>query len=661
MTAAFSRANLLVALALFCLNVALNLPLFREGAMPYRDSIELGYAAMARYFYLHPNPFGWNAMQYCGLPTQFTYLPGIQYLAAMLAHLLPLEPIYVYRLLASGFACLGPSTLFLCIVYFTRQRWWALAVALAYTFFSPLYGIVAAIDRDRGNVQLPWRLLVLVKYGEGPHNAGLTLLPLAVISLWETCTNPKYSRLFLAAILCALIALTNWIAALALAGCAALLALTALGTPGVNFRFPHLVICGFLAYGLAAFWLTPTFISTIAFNWPADAFNYHLQEQQQLLLGGLVVGLVVLRALFKWLFPAEYFTCFVALGTFAFGWVSLWFYSRGINTLPESRRYAVEFELFFLVLLGEYFRLALRRPRPVAIFCTVIPFFFLLDAGRAQALRYTTQGFASRNPVPFAQTIEYRLAAKLASLKPKGRVYVSGGLRFRLNAWFEIPQVGGGFESGLRNRTPVVLAYQIRTGQNSAPGQETADAILALRAMGVEYVVVHGRQSREHYRDFQDPGKFEGALELVHREEDDSIYRVPYQSLAHLVRWEERLEWPTTSKLPVLGPYVAAVERRPLATEWRGPTELHVRGTIVPDTFVALPVSHDTGWRAWQGGQPIEVLRDSLGFLMLRARPETNAAIVLRYGGSFEPYAMAVLSALVWSGACLFGWRKRLN
>ena len=184
-----------MALAIFAINALLNISLFRSGAMPYRDSIELGYAAMARFFYLHPSPWGWNPWQYCGLPSQFIYLPGLQYMAATLAHLLPIEPTYLYRLLAATLACLGPSTVFLFIVYFTRQRWWALATALGYTLFSPLYSMVATIDRDRGNIQLPWRLLVLVKYGEGPHNAGLTLLPLALVAVWETCTNPKYWRL----------------------------------------------------------------------------------------------------------------------------------------------------------------------------------------------------------------------------------------------------------------------------------------------------------------------------------------------------------------------------------------------------------------------------------------------------------------------------------
>lgn len=652
MKQAFSRANLVIALFLFALNVLLNLPLFRSGALPYRDSIELGYSSMTRFYYLHPNPFGWNPFQYCGLPTQFIYLPGLQYISATLAHLLPIDPAYLYRLLASTLACLGPSTAFLFIVYFTRQRGWALAAALSYTLFSPLYGMVATIDRDRTNVQLPWRLLVLVKYGEGPHNAGLALLPLALIALWETCTNPKYWRLFLTAILLAFIALINWVAALALAFCALTMALTAIRLP--NFRLTRMLLAGFLAYGLACFWLTPTLIRTIAFNWPADAFNYHLQAKQEWLLFGLAAGLVLIRLAFHFLYPDERFTCFVVLNTFGFGWVVLWFYDGGVNTLPESRRYALEFELFLVIAVFEYFRLLLRRPRPVAIFCTIVPMLFFIDAGRAQVTRYVTQGFARRNPFPVEASIEHRLATRLASLKPQGRVFVSGGTRFRLNAWYEIPQVGGGFESGLRSRTPLTLAYQVRTGINSAPGQETADAILALRTMGVEYIVVHGPKSREHYRDFKNPLKFEGALELVHREEDDSIYRVPYRSLAHLIKPGEQLEWPADSKLPRLAPYVAAMDdpaRSKLTTSWLSSTQVRISGPIDPQTVVALPISYDPGWSASHGDRPVKVYRDNLGFMMLSAFPNPGHDLILTYRGTPEQYAFAALSALIWLAA----------
>ena len=35
---------------------------------------------MARFITAHPNPWGWNPFQYCGLPTQFLYVPLLPYL-----------------------------------------------------------------------------------------------------------------------------------------------------------------------------------------------------------------------------------------------------------------------------------------------------------------------------------------------------------------------------------------------------------------------------------------------------------------------------------------------------------------------------------------------------------------------------------------------------
>ena len=85
----FGGVNLALAGGLFALNVALNIPLFLPGEMPYRDSIEGGYAGMARIFAADPNPWSWNSIQYCGVPAQFTYLPSLSYVAGMISRILP--------------------------------------------------------------------------------------------------------------------------------------------------------------------------------------------------------------------------------------------------------------------------------------------------------------------------------------------------------------------------------------------------------------------------------------------------------------------------------------------------------------------------------------------------------------------------------------------
>lgn len=395
-------ANLAIAGGLFALNVALNIPLFEAGEMPYRDSIEGGYAAMARFFSAHPNPWGWNPTQYCGLPAQFTYVPGLLYVAAAARRLAPsIEIDHVYRIVASMFACLGPATLFLFAVYFTGSRWWALVIALAYTFLSPSYLLVPAIDVDRGTAYLPWRLQVLVKYGEGPHNAGLALIPLALAAAWEAGVSQGFRPLFVASLLLAAVALTNWIAALALAFCCLMLLLALAGTrQATGFRATRIFAAAGLGYGLACFWLTPSFIRTIAFNWPMDAFNYRLNWPQIFLLAGLPIVLVLARFFLARLFPDFYYLRFVTLSSFAFLWIVLWFYWDGQNTVPESRRYALEMEMFLWLAIFEWLRLAMRSAVvPLRYFAVCVALAVFLG-GWGQARQYCTQGFAQRHPAP---------------------------------------------------------------------------------------------------------------------------------------------------------------------------------------------------------------------------------------------------------------------
>lgn len=608
-----SPATLALAGGLLALGVALNLPLFEAGESPYRGSIEGGYASMARFFSEHPNPWGWNPTQYGGMPAQFTYLPALPYLAAAVSRAAPnLGVDYAYRLVASALACLEPVTLFGFVLYFTGSRWWGASAGLAYTFFSPAYYAIHAIDMDRGAAYLPWRLQVLVKYGEGPHNAGLTLLPLAMVALWETATRPGFRRMLVAALLLAAVTLTNWVAALALAFCCLMLLASLAGSAAATgFRAGRVMAASALAYGLACFWLTPSFIRTIAFNWPADAFNYRLSLPQTLLLAGLPIALLASRVLLARLFAGQYYLWFVTLASLGFAWVVLWFYWGGLNTIPESRRYTLEFEMFLMLACFGWLRLALRASiEPLRYFAIYIVFAVFLS-GWGQFRQYATQGFAARRPVPRESTIEYRLARELARLQPRGRVFASGGLRFRLNSWLDIPQVGGGFESGLTNRRPLDLAYRIRTGR---------DPVAALTALGAEYVVVNGPRSREYYRDFRNPRQFDGALEVAWRDEDDTIYRVPFTSLAD-----------------------------GMAVSWRGASELWLEGAAA--SSVSVKINYDPGWRAEQDGRPIGLERDAAGFLVLHPHPGPRARIRLRYTGSSEQHWMAALSALVWAGA----------
>lgn len=638
-------ADAALASAIFLLNVGLNAPLFMPGELPFRGSIEFGYVGMARFLSAHPNPWGWNPLPYCGLPTQFMYVPALPYLGALAIRLLPhASPDFLYRVMVSLMTCLGPVTLFLFALYFTGSRRWSFAAALAYSLMSPSYALFPAADKDRGIVQLPWRIQLLAKYGEGPHNTGLALLPLTLLALWRAVKGRGYPVILAAAVMLAAIPLINWVAALAL-GISALLFLLA-GWGEKEFRAWRALAAAALAWLLACFWLTCSFVKTIAFNWPADSFGYHLHAKQGWLLAGLLAGVLVFRAAFRWMRGSFYF-CFVTLAAFVFGSIASVFYVYGVDTIPESRRYALEFELFVALAAAEGLRLALRSPNSTVRLCAIGTGAVMLLVGAPQLWAYTTQGWKPWMPVPKETTVEYHLAQWIAQHPPEGRVFASGGLRFRLNSWLDTEQVGGSFETGLRNRVPVDLAYRIRTGSRPDPN------LLDLRALGTEYVVVHGGKSREYYRDFLRPERLAGLPVLYHIEAD-TIYGLPRRPLAHLARAEEFPDKGFREHPQVLARYVAAIgdaARPALHVTWADTSALDVTGPVRPGDLVSLQVNADPGWRATQDGREISVEQDALGFIVLQAAPAAATRLELRYRGTAEQRVMAAVCGIAWVAA----------
>ncbi|MCX6631013.1 MAG: hypothetical protein NTW28_25655 [Candidatus Solibacter sp.] len=499
----------------------------------------------------------------------------------------------------------------------------------------------------------------MAKYGEGPHNTGLTLLPVALVAVWLAGKRRSYPRILLAAVLLAAIPLTNWVAAFALAISCLLLLLAAWGEP--EFEAWRALAAAALAWLLACFWLTPSFVKTIVFNWPVDSFGYQLGPKQAWALSGMVGGALLIRLLFRWLHGSFYF-CLVTLGAWVFGWIATAFYIYGVDTIPESRRYAIEFELFLALALVEGLRLTLHSSNQTVRLCAMGSGGVLLLAGLPQIRAYATQGWQQWLPVAPETTIEYQLARWIAQHAPEGRVFASGGLRFRLDSWFDIQQVGGAFETGLRNRVPVDLAYRIRAASNLWPGHETEDTLLDLKALGAEYVVVHGPKSKEYYRDFVRPERVAAALQAVYHTADDTIYSLPPRPLAHLVRPEEIANSDVREQHEVLARYVAAIDdpsRPVLRSQWTDTSTLALTGTAPPGDLVTVQVNADRGWRATQDGHEITMTEDKLGFIVLHPSPAAATRIELRYRGTMEQRIMAAVSALAWLAALFAFFRTR--
>jgi hypothetical protein len=638
-------ATPLLALAIFLLNVWLNAPLFMAGDLPFPGSIERGYVGMARFVSQYPSPWGWNPYPYCGLPTQFMYVPGLPYFTALWIRLLPnVTPDTIYRTIVSLMTCLGPVTLFLMALHLTCNRKWAFIAAVSYSLISPSYALFPAVEKDRGVAQLPWRIQVLAKYGEGPHNTALTLLPLALVALFRAATEYGYRRIFIAAVVLAAIPLCNWVGAFALAISSVILLLAAWGEP--KFQYRSTLAAAGLAYLLACFWLTPSFIKTIAFNWPVDSFAYHLKQEQVWLLAGMLGGALAIRVAFRVFRGSTYF-CMVTLGAFVFGWVATAFYVYGLDTIPESRRYAVEFELFAALAIVEALRLAVRNPNSTVRMCAWGAAGVMLLVGSPQLYAYVAQGYSWRPAAP-EKTIEYRLGQWMAQHPPQGRVFASGGMRFRLNSWFDLPQVGGGFETGLQNRVPYDLSYDIRAGHDANA------ALLELTALDAQYVVIHGPKSKEYYRDFQRPERIAVSLPAVYHIEDDTIYALPARPMAHIATREELAG--------SLAGYVGGIEdtgRPALQTKWLDAGALDIDGPSADRYPIAVQVNADPGWRATQDGRDLAMESDHLGFIVLMPRASANTHVELRYHGTLEQRLMACLSALAWVGALVVFFKSR--
>jgi hypothetical protein len=265
---------------------------------------------------------------------------------------------------------------------------------------------------------------------------------------------------------------------------------------------------------------------------------------------------------------------------------------------------------------------------------------------------YAKQGPGSWAPAPRESTVEYRLGQWIAEQHPQGRVFATGGLRFRLHQWFDLPQVGGGFESGLRNRVPVDLAYRVRSGEKLRPGREAEDTRMYLAALGAEYVVVHGKESREYYRDFLRPERL--AAPPVYRIEDDAVYALPRRPIAHVMREGEIVREEAKEHPELLEPYTAGRDdpsRLPLTVRWPDTSAIVVTGAPA-GSLVSLQVNADPGWRA----QGASIDRDALGFIVLRA---AGGPIELRYRGTAEQRIFAAVSAFAWLGAAVMVWRDR--
>jgi hypothetical protein len=171
-------------------------------------------------------------------------------------------------------------------------------------------------------------------------------------------------------------------------------------------------------------------------------------------------------------------------------------------------------------------------------------------------------------------------------------------------------------------------------------------------------VVVHGPKSKEYYRDFVRPERVAGLPVAYHRE-DDTVYALPAQTLAHSIMPDELPQDDVRGHPDRLARYAAALDRPGLRMQWRDASAIDIDGAAAPGEVVSVQVNADPGWRATQNGHAIRIDADRLGFLVLHAAPSAAAHFELRYHGTMEQRLFAVICGLAWVAALVALFRKR--
>ena len=647
------------ALFLFCLNAYICRELFVTEFTQHMGSIEGTFIAVARYVMEHPWELRWLPWWYGGIPFQNAYQPALHLLVAAVAWVAGLSAPLSYHAVTAATYCLGPVTLFWMGSRLSGRLLPSLAAAVLYSVFSPSVVLMPSVVADTGTFLGPRRLQALVQYGEGPHITSMFLLPVAVVALDAALRKARPVSTLVAAVATMSVVLTNWIGTVALAMAVAAYLLAKCDAGSIR-KWTQAAAIGGLSYALAATWIPPSTLFAVQRNAQTVMGSYEIGVKQWLYLALVLLVVLAVRYSLRRALVGEFvqfWACFFVLC----GSLPLTAEWLDIYILPQPERYHLEMEMAvcFLaaIVLGKVFEAGRLRGK-------LITSVVVLLVGAHQVWQYRSYAQTLVGHIDVTGTVEYQVAKWLDENLAGQRVFLSGSIRFWLNTFTDNPQFGGGADQAMTNPRLAIPSYGITATRGN--GEAT---VLWLKAYGVRAIAVGGPQSREAYKDFHDPTKFEGVLPELWHDGDDVIYSVPSRtkSLAHVIRYEDLIERAPTgfSDVAPLLPFVAALENSdlPLADfAWLSSHEARIVADLWREHLIATQVSYHPGWRAWVNGERRRIFRDELGLMTIETKCEGRCVVELLYNGGAEKWlarflgALSLLGILVWLGA---DWRSR--
>lgn len=255
----YKRTVLFDCLILVFLTALLIKPLFRLKYLDNWPSIESTFIAQARILSRHlPHP-GWQPIWYCGTRTDYIYPPALLYGTAVISRVAHVLPVRAYHLYIAVFYVLGIAAVYWMVRAGSASRGAAWLAAIATALLSPSFLFLRDMRHDSG-FWVPQRLHVLMAYGEGPHISAFCVVPAALAATFLALRKKHSGMIAAAGVLCALVVANNFYGATALAIFYPIL-VWSVWVGERNARvFASAAAIPLLAYGLSAFWLTPSYV-----------------------------------------------------------------------------------------------------------------------------------------------------------------------------------------------------------------------------------------------------------------------------------------------------------------------------------------------------------------------------------------------------------------
>jgi hypothetical protein len=651
-----------LALLIFLLNALICRRLFTTEFVSYMFSVEGAYISLTRWVMENWRDLSWFPLWNAGEPFQATYQPGLPLIAALVAKLLHCDAALGYHIAMALIYCLGPVGVFLLAFRLSGRRDIGFLAALLFSLISPSAFLVQAIRYDLGSVWFARRYQAMVYWGEGPNVCGLSLVPFGLLGVHAVYERLTAVRFLLAAVMLGSIVLVSWPASVVLAA-GVLAYLLAQDWKDVRPRIARLAGLACCAYLLIAPLDSP---STIRDNQRNSQLigSYPYTKAHILYFALIVAALLGSRFLFR-RFKLPRYLQVSSYWFFIPGVVALAAHWFKINIIPQPERFHLGMEIGLVMLAAGIAVLVVSRWRRVYYAALVVT----LLAAAVQTRTYAR--YAKRLAAPFdvTQTLEYQVTRWMESALPGQRVFIAGSTQFWMNAWSDQPQVTGCCLPGMPNPMDWIVSWQVPSGAG-AGDRDAEIALLWMRMWGAQAVVVNGPHSRDAYRAWANPAKFDGILPKVWERGDDRVYRIPSRttSLAHIIHADE-----VVSRSPINGidtdplkAFVRAIEdptRAEASLVWTSRHSARINADLAPGDLVSVQETWARGWHAAVSGKRREVSKDGMGLMVIHPVTSGKAAIDLYYDGGVESWVFDVLCVLGWVG--LVGWvvaaeRRRL-